>query len=237
LRKHGDWWITNKERTDDGTSLYYQLLVSETDPYWWRSEIEYYKYIISYFDLPCRSFVDVGSSYGFIARPVSKIFKRVHCFEPNPMVYRCLTVNMTEVKNATLYKKGLSNRQHSIILYSNEKVSTHSSFVNNPLEKATEVLAYCITLDSLKLSSVDFLKIDAENWELRVIKGALETIQRCRPAIFVECNITFFDTFKTLYDMGYILVGVMKVNNYMFIHEDKVKRVKDVQRFSMGRKI
>lgn len=45
-----------------------------------------------------------------------------------------------------------------------------------------------IALDSLCLPRVDMLKIDCEGAELAILKGALKTIQRCRPIILCEVN-------------------------------------------------
>jgi FkbM family methyltransferase len=41
-------------------------------------------------------------------------------------------------------------------------------------------------LDPFSFTDVDFLKIDCEGYELEVLKGATETLARCRPAIIVE---------------------------------------------------
>ena len=41
-------------------------------------------------------------------------------------------------------------------------------------------------LDSFKFSDVDFIKIDCEGYEHRVVRGAVETIKRCTPVIIVE---------------------------------------------------
>ena len=43
-----------------------------------------------------------------------------------------------------------------------------------------------ITLDSLKLKDVDFLKIDCEGYEENVIRGGIETITASKPVIIVE---------------------------------------------------
>jgi hypothetical protein len=43
-------------------------------------------------------------------------------------------------------------------------------------------------LDSFNFDTVDLIKIDVEGHEYQVVKGALKTIQRCRPAVVVEIS-------------------------------------------------
>lgn len=43
-----------------------------------------------------------------------------------------------------------------------------------------------VPLDSLDLPRCDFFKIDVEGMELEVLRGAEQTIQRCRPLLYVE---------------------------------------------------
>ena len=42
------------------------------------------------------------------------------------------------------------------------------------------------TLDEFEFDDVDFIKIDTEGYETFVIKGAMETLMRCKPVIVVE---------------------------------------------------
>lgn len=43
-----------------------------------------------------------------------------------------------------------------------------------------------LSIDSMRLPRVDFIKLDVEGMELEVLEGARETIDRCRPTILVE---------------------------------------------------
>jgi FkbM family methyltransferase len=43
-----------------------------------------------------------------------------------------------------------------------------------------------ITIDSLNLPSVGLIKLDIQGSELIALKGAAETIQRCRPVVLIE---------------------------------------------------
>ena len=48
------------------------------------------------------------------------------------------------------------------------------------------------TLDSLNLPRVDFMKIDVEKHEISLIQGGRETINRCKPIIFIEDHHYFY---------------------------------------------
>jgi FkbM family methyltransferase len=45
-----------------------------------------------------------------------------------------------------------------------------------------------VTVDSLGLERLDFLKSDIEGFEPEMLKGAVDTIARCRPALFLEIS-------------------------------------------------
>ena len=44
------------------------------------------------------------------------------------------------------------------------------------------------TIDTLNLDRCDFIKIDVEDSEDLVLKGAARTLDRCRPIVYAECN-------------------------------------------------
>lgn len=46
-----------------------------------------------------------------------------------------------------------------------------------------------LTVDSLELTNLDLMKVDVEGSELRVLRGAADTIKRLSPVIQVECNL------------------------------------------------
>ncbi len=52
-------------------------------------------------------------------------------------------------------------------------------------EAATEERA-CVSIDSLALPRLDFVKLDVEGMELEVLRGAGATLARCRPMLVVE---------------------------------------------------
>ena len=52
-----------------------------------------------------------------------------------------------------------------------------------------------ITVDSLKLDNVSFIKFDVEGSELAAIEGAKETIEKCRPVMKIACYHRSEDVF------------------------------------------
>ena len=55
-----------------------------------------------------------------------------------------------------------------------------------PSKYRTDVPVY--TLDSFEFDGVDFVKVDVEGYELKVLQGALKTIDKYKPMIVIEQN-------------------------------------------------
>jgi len=110
--------------------------------------------------------------------------KNVHAFEPVPETFALLLHNLKDFSNALSYNIGLS-----------DEVRTYDHGGINPERVGSTVFAESDTgtvfqtLDEYELNA-GFIKIDVEGFELNVLKGALETIHRCRPVIAVEVRET-----------------------------------------------
>jgi len=62
-------------------------------------------------------------------------------------------------------------------------------------------------LDDFQLERVDFIKIDVEGFESKVLEGAAETIERCRPIMYIENDRAdkSAELIQRLFNMGYRL--------------------------------
>ena len=128
------------------------------------------------------SCIDVGSHVGFWAKDLTEQFKHVYAFDPIPEVRECFVKNITK-DNYTLYPYGLGNETTSKkVLWSPEETgNTHVSEQGN-LEIEIK------RLDDFDLFPIDYIKIDAEGYEIEVCKGASELIKRDKPLIHVEAK-------------------------------------------------
>ena len=118
--------------------------------------------------------IDIGSNVGIWTRELASKFKKVYCFEPNPNFIECFNKNITE-NNVELFQYGLSDCEHTAY---QEK---HSTILTEYPGDVT-----CKTLDSFNLKDIDFIKIDVDGFEFKVLCGAIETIKNCSPVINIE---------------------------------------------------
>ena len=127
--------------------------------------------------------VDIGAHVGITAYRLSQSFEHVHAYELNTNLFPCLQKNLAWKKcyNVTTHPLGLGDTEKDVdIKTTNKSFGTH-------VDPNAKTGKYKIkTLDSFNLEHVDFIKIDAEGYEPLVAKGALDTIERCKPIILYE---------------------------------------------------
>lgn len=127
--------------------------------------------------------VDIGAHVGITAFRLSQSFEHVHAFELDTNLLPCIQQNlaMKKVYNVTTHPVGLGEKEKSVsIKTTNKSFGTH-------VDPTKEDGKFKIkTLDSFNLQNVDFIKIDAEGYEPLVAKGAIKTIERCKPIILYE---------------------------------------------------
>lgn len=135
----------------------------------------------------CHTYLDIGVNIATHSIVYSKIFKSVISFEPDDYNYNQSKENLliNNVTNVKLLNKALGSKKGFV---KTEKHSNHSRgciftrLIND--NKGIEQ----ITLDSLKLNNIDYIKIDVEEHELDVMQGAVETIKSNKPIIEFKYN-------------------------------------------------
>ncbi len=132
-----------------------------------------------------RHAVDIGANVGLWTRVMAVCFDRVTAFEPSPECYEAFWANVRDRRQfdgrVTLHPYALGKEAAQITL--NTKLRS-TGFTT--VDEAGDLHVEQRTLDSFDLREVDFIKIDVEGWEHNVVKGGVETIQRCKPVMIVE---------------------------------------------------
>ena len=167
-----------------------------------QNNLEYYinhglfeKHLIDWCKQYCSTnniFLDIGAHTGTYALSLASLSKHVYAFEPQRLTYYalCGSVSLSQYQNITCIQKGLGSPeqvgQQTLKIISNDG---GGSSLHATLDILSEETIDIITLDSLNLSDIGFIKIDVEENELYVLEGARETIKRSGcPKIIFESN-------------------------------------------------
>jgi FkbM family methyltransferase len=127
--------------------------------------------------------IDGGANVGAWTKLMSRHFRDVHSFEPNPVVFPALARNVEEwgaSRVAHLYPKGLSDRHEFVSIGTKQGARTVTGRVTGKGN------IECIAIDSLKLDECSLLKLDLEGYEAKALAGAADTLRRCQPWVLIE---------------------------------------------------
>lgn len=127
-----------------------------------------------------RAVVDVGGHIGLWSFLMACDFEHVVAFEPTPLHAALWRENMAGRENAILHECALGSHVASIAM------KTHTADSSGDTRIAGEGDIPMQTLDSFALQDVDLIKVDTEGYEFNVLRGAQETLLRCKPTVIVE---------------------------------------------------
>jgi FkbM family methyltransferase len=203
------------------------------DKKFWVPDKDYYsrwgaKYEQSHFNFTMKHIserdvaLDCGGHVGIWSKRLSFYFNTVFAFEPIPKHIECHKANCT-ASNIFLHEVALSDTETTL----NMKMGTGRNSGRSTLEYNSKLVkgdnsiisVSTKTLDSFELPKVDFMKIDVEKHEVKLLNGAIETLMRCKPIIFIEDHNHFYgkvpNGVEVLYSMGYEMERYLGSYNYL----------------------
>ena len=142
--------------------------------------------------------LDVGAYVGTHSRAFSSFVGAsgcVHAFEPHLKVFAILEHNvaLAPTRNISAHQLALGPREGVAQIISHDEANLGATSVrmcdaNEAQMLAAETFAPMKPIDALGLDRVAFIKLDAEAFELPILEGARQTIQRHNPVIAMEIN-------------------------------------------------
>jgi FkbM family methyltransferase len=169
--------------------------------------------------------IECGCHIGVHTVKIASLCKKIYGFEPMPNTYQVLAKNirLNGIQNAVLYKKGVADKPGMTkYAWSIKGNPGGSGLANNPIGIPSwcspmneDIPVELITIDSMDLDQLDFMKLDVEGYEPLVIKGAINTITKYKPVIVMEIWKSHYtnetdlqyvnELFKDLIDIGYVV--------------------------------
>ena len=208
--------------------------------------------------------LDIGAHVGIWSMRLAQNFKRVIAFEPVPKHIECWKQNMTKFiseqsewgnistletvalghENGTAPMKvpNTTNTGMASLVYEVFNQRTGARWVQPGWETFPEIVVETRTLDSYEFDQLDFIKIDVEWFELRVLQGAENTIRKHKPIMYIEMSDPQAYTFMKELDLGYRCFYSHGVNRLYKVdtshewkqHIEKVDKLKKIMKSVNG---
>ena len=111
----------------------------------------------------------------------------MHAFEPSPNPRRILRMKAEKFPNVYVYPYALGEKHYTA------ELNLHSSSMVDSLVKKSDdfwrqIKVTVKTLDSFNFENIGLIKIDTEGYEVPILLGAKETIQRNKPRLIIEVH-------------------------------------------------
>jgi len=224
--KHKNYWVHGKNREKTTMELFEQL--------------------IQYGDV----ILELGAHIGYITLYLAYLTGdsgKVIAFEPGPTNFRYLSKNTTQ-QNIIAIQKAVSDSVGQLPFYVEDFSGQNNSLIEGfeGLELNSghahldgnysydTVMVDVITLDTAipeLTETVNFIKIDVEGVELKVLHGARQTIESQQPIVMVESIDTDQEVLQYFTELGYALfspedgrisdASQMANLNYFCVHPEK----------------
>jgi FkbM family methyltransferase len=196
-------------------------------------------------------FFDIGANIGWYSIRIAQEFRRARlfAFEPIPSTFKLLSehLKLNCIENVQALNYGLSDENKDVSFYYYREGSGNASLSNVASRDSVELIESRVR----KLDDVvnelgvfpDFIKCDVEGAELKVFKGAINTLKTRTPTVLTEMlrkwsakfNYHPNDIIALFSDIGYECYVIKKgklvrfysvtddtvETNYIFRHQDK----------------
>jgi FkbM family methyltransferase len=191
-----------------------------------------------------RTAIDVGAWWGPWTWWLARTASEVHAFEPNVEIAAVLA--RVVPPNVHVHAQAVSDEVGEARLsipYGGRGTEGRASLLPRP---GRPVNVPTVSLDSLDLPGIGFVKIDVEGHEYAVLQGAARILKRDRPNIVLEVEQQFhgegpsmYEIFRVLADMDYegrfLLRGQWQSLERFNVEAHQLRSLQQVQRSGLIR--
>ena len=141
--------------------------------------------------------VDIGANIGYYALMEAREVKKVYAIEPEPKNYEALLVNiqLNKYTNVEAHNLAIGDRNGKVLFDLANISNWHRVSCNNTEGNTIEVPM--ATLDTfLKDKEVHLIRMDVEGYELNILKGAKEILERHPLHLFLEVHRDYLKEYR-----------------------------------------
>jgi FkbM family methyltransferase len=134
--------------------------------------------------------VDVGANIGVFSLWAERLGATVVAFEPAPLTYHALTVNVAGKRVETVQAAVVGSGRTEVRLYLSEGSSTRHSMVGRELDSGLPLTEFvdvpAVGLEDAVAAGCDLLKLDCEGAEFECVLGARDETLRAAKRLIIE---------------------------------------------------
>lgn len=227
-----------RERYEHRINSELSVVLDRSDYTQWRmfsGDLSINRNIFRHFNVDINNFtmIDIGANIGgftiLMSKEITSSNFNVHLFEPNPDLVPVLEENINRLRSSNaavkpvINKVAVGDKRTTLPL---QICSSHSGLAtlapaDNSYDTSIDVDVIVLDdyLDGTNIDRIDLIKIDVESYEPSVLRGALNTLQRFRPVLYLEYSSEWFQHF----DIGFLQSLFKDLNelNYSFYREGR----------------
>jgi FkbM family methyltransferase len=134
--------------------------------------------------------IDIGANIGALTVPMARLVQpggAIVAFEPQRAIFDilCGNLRLNGLANVQAFRRAVGSKTGAIRVPALD-YQRPNNFGGVTLGAADGEEVQLVTIDSLGVPRLRLLKVDVEGMEHEVITGARATIERLRPAVYVE---------------------------------------------------
>lgn len=129
--------------------------------------------------------VQAGGNMGMYPRLLSDMFQRVYTFEPDPVNFHCLVSNCQR-DNIIKFNAALGARHELVRVSKDPFPDWEINYGVRTVVRSESNNVPTLTIDDLNLDRCDLIMLDVEGYELNILKGSVNTLDKFDPIIFAE---------------------------------------------------
>ncbi|HUZ60247.1 MAG TPA: FkbM family methyltransferase [Hanamia sp.] len=142
--------------------------------------------------------IDIGANIGAITLQMAKKISKsgnVFSFEPSPYNFKQANKNISlnNFSNIKLINRGLGDKNETAFLYNVNpnnrgmlRLLPEDDQSKSYEKEKVEIDTLDSTMQKFSIAKPDFIKIDVEGFEYKVLQGAHETLSKFKPTLFIE---------------------------------------------------
>jgi FkbM family methyltransferase len=162
-----------------------------------------------------RVVVQAGGNTGFYVKQYAKLFETVYTFEPVPILFYCLTKNVT-TENVFKFQACLGDCHQLVDI--GRRIDNNAGSGNIVGHGKIPTMR----IDDLVLEVCDLIHLDIEGYEHHALLGGIDTIKRCKPVIVLENYAPWLQRFGTSIEQIESLLKTLSYTFYTDVQGDRV---------------